>query len=53
MAFIYLDIIGPISIKSFDNNYYFIIFEYNKTKFIIIYFIKTKNEIINYFIYFK
>jgi hypothetical protein len=53
MAFIYSDIINFILIKNFNNNCYFIIFEYNKIKFVIVYFIKVKNEITDYFIYFK
>jgi hypothetical protein len=53
ITFIYSDIINFILIKNFNNNCYFIIFKYNKIKFIIVYFIKTKNKIINYFIYFK
>jgi hypothetical protein len=53
MILIYMDIISLVPIKNFDNNRYFMIFECNKTKFITIYFIKTKNEITDCFIYFK
>jgi hypothetical protein len=53
MKLIYSDIIKPILVKDFDNFKYFVTFEYNKIKLAIIYYIKSKKEIINYFIYFK
>ena len=50
---IYLNIINLILMKGYNKSYYLIIFTYNYFKLIIIYLIKIKNNIINYFIYFK
>jgi hypothetical protein len=49
----YSDIISLILIKGYNSSRYLITFTYNRLKLIKVYFIKTKGEVYNYFIYFK
>ncbi|KAE9367843.1 hypothetical protein N431DRAFT_348954, partial [Stipitochalara longipes BDJ] len=50
---IYSDIIGLIPILGYNKSRYLVIFTYNYSKLTVIYLIKAKSNIINYFIHFK
>jgi hypothetical protein len=42
-----------VPIKNYNNCWYFVIFEYDKTKLAAIYYMKSKGEVTDCFIYFK
>jgi hypothetical protein len=53
MELIHSDIVGLVPVKGYNSCWYFVIFEYDKTKLAAVYYIKSKREITDYFIYFK
>jgi hypothetical protein len=53
LELIHLDIIGLVLIRYYDNSCFFVIFEYNKTRLAVVYCMKSKKEVTDYFIYFK
>jgi hypothetical protein len=53
MELIHSDIIGPVPVKGYNSCRYFVTFEYDKTKLAAIYYMKSKGEVTDCFIYFK
>ena len=50
---VYIDIIGLMPIKGYNESRYLVTFTYNLSKLTVVYLIKVKGDIIDYFIYFK
>jgi hypothetical protein len=50
---IHSNIIGLVPVKNYNSCRYFVIFECDKTKLAAVYYMKSKGEITDYFIYFK
>jgi hypothetical protein len=42
-----------VLVKGYNNYWYFVIFEYDKTKLAAVYYMKSKKEVTDCFIYFK
>ena len=53
MALVHSDVVSPIPVTGYQGSRFFVTFIYDKTRLTIVYYIKTKKEVINYFIYFK
>ena len=53
MALVHLDVVGPIPVIGYQGSWFFVIFVYNKTRLAAVYYIKTKREVTDCFIYFK
>jgi hypothetical protein len=53
LELIYSNILGPILVKGYNGSRYILTFICDRSKLIKVYFIKTKGEVYNYFIYFK